>query len=198
MTANQINYQSLQEMKRHNVSTEFEAVRSNVTREIENNRHNVVGEVETNRHDIAGEYELNRHNVAWENETSLHNRISERETGRHNRASEGIGYAQVSLGYSQLAELARHNQTTEQLQNSYQVNDYNLRNYSNMLRSEEISVDKRNAATRQKEARIHQYQAKTGRINTVWDGVLGTLDLVRKGSKDTASIAGPLLMTLIK
>lgn len=167
MTANQINYQNLQELKRHNVSTEFEAVRSNVAREIENNRHNVVGEVETNRHNITGEYELNRHNVTWERETSLHNRISENETGRHNRASENIGYAQVSLGYSQLAELARHNQRTEQLTNSYQTNDYNLRTFSNALKAEELSVDRRNATTRRMEADTHKYQAKTQRIGTI-------------------------------
>lgn len=189
MTANQINYQNLQELKRHNVSTEFEAVRSNVAREIENNRHNVVGEVETNRHNIAGEYELNRHNVTWEKETSLHNRISENETGRHNRASENIGYAQVSLGYSQLAELARHNQRTEQLTDSYQTNDYNLRSYSNVLRADEISVDRQNATTRRREADTHKYQAKTGRIGTIWSGVLDSIEVVRKSAKDVAGIA---------
>lgn len=189
MTANQINYQNLQELKRHNVSTEFEAVRSNVAREIENNRHNVVGEVETNRHNIAGEYELNRHNVAWERETSLHNRISEHETSKHNRATENIGYAQVSLGYSQLAELARHNQRTEQLTDSYQTNDYNLRNYSNVLKAESNSIDQQNATTRRKEADTHKYQAKTGRIDTIWSGVLNSIEVVRKSAKDVAGIA---------
>ena len=198
MTANQINYQNLQELKRHNVSTEFEAVRSNVAREIENNRHNVVGEVETNRHNVAGEYETNRHNVTWEQETSLHNRITEQETGRHNRATEGIGYSQVRLGYSQLAELARHNQETEGLQSDYQLYDYNMRNRENLVKQDQVSVSRANAKTQAKEAETHKYDANTRRYDMIWDGIINSLDLVRKGAKDTADLVGPLLTKGIK
>lgn len=205
MTANQINYQNLQEMQRHNVTTEFEAVRSNVAREIENNRHNVVGEVETNRHNVAGEYETNRHNVTWEQETSLHNRITERETGRHNRASEGIGYAQVRLGYSQLGELARHNQETESLQSNYQLYDFKMRSRENLVRQDQVTVSRANAKTQAKEAKTHQYDADTRRYDAdtrrfgmVWEGVIDTLDLVRKGAKDLSDIAGPLMKKGIK
>lgn len=192
MTANQINYQNLRELERHNVTTEFEAVRSNVAREIENNRHNVIGEVETNRHNVTGEVETNRHNVTWEQETSLHNRISEQETGRHNRASEGIGYSQVRLGISQLAELARHNQETEDLQSDYQLYDYNMRNRENVVKQGQLTVSQANAKTQRKEAATHRYDAQTRRIGTIWEGAINTFDVMRKGAKDITSIVGLL------
>lgn len=171
MTANQINYQNLQELKRHNISTEFEAVRSNVTREIENNRHNVVGEVETQRHNVIGENETHRHNFVWENETSLHNRITEQETGRHNKQTENIGFAQIAQSYAQLAETARHNSRSELIQYAGNQNSYNLGVERNQLTRDANAIDNVNAATKSREADIHYYDSATKRTDTIWGGV---------------------------
>lgn len=126
MTQNQIAYWSLEETKR-----------ANKVDEGERHRHNVASESEINRHNVATEYETNRHNVATELLTSQSNS----ENVRHNQAQESIatfnaeenaranqereaiqrsnidlGYANVGLGYSQLAESSRHSMATEKQQ----------------------------------------------------------------------------------
>lgn len=133
MTHNQINYWTLQENKRHNVSTEGETV-----------RHNVVTEGETNRHNVATENETHRHNVTTEgidlgklNETQRHNLVTEGQTNfslseqqRHNIATEQLsagnlavseyqaqtGRQQVGISASAVAETSRHNQAMEGIQ----------------------------------------------------------------------------------
>lgn len=120
MTHNQIEYQKLEEDRRHNAATEFETRRNNVAVLGETNRHNLVYEQETGRHNRADEairsesnqinkahfersdFENSRHNQATETETNRHNLVTEsqtdrayNETVRHNVASEGIGWAQA-------------------------------------------------------------------------------------------------------
>lgn len=127
MTHNLIAYWSHAETVRHNEVTEAETARHNLVVEqhnrdvlAESTRHNLVGEAETHRANLAYEMEMSRHNMAVEGETQRHNLVTETETERSNRANESIkresnqiGWANVSLGYAQLAEVARHNAATE-------------------------------------------------------------------------------------
>lgn len=183
MTANQINYQNLQENIRHNVTTEFEAV-----------RHNVTGERETTRHNIVGEVELNRHNVVWEQETGRHNVVTERETGRHNRATESVAQGQLALGYSQLAEAIQHNRSTEALTNDRNLNDLNLGKFANIIKQQQADAATSTAATRRTEAEIRAKEATTHRINAIWGGINDSLSVLSKG----AGAVGQLLPFLIK
>lgn len=126
MTKNQIDYWTLQESKRHNVTTENETNRHNVVTEGETERHNRA----TESRDLGALNESIRHNQATEaielgklQETSRHNVVSEgqnqsalTETSRHNQATEANANKQIQLGYSQLSEQKRHNVASEQLQ----------------------------------------------------------------------------------
>lgn len=73
----------------------------------ETHRHNV----EMEKYQQAGLSESQRHNVVSEGYTGR----SIAETVRHNQASELLGYANVGLGYSELAEKRRHDVVTENL-----------------------------------------------------------------------------------
>lgn len=64
----------------------------------------------------------NQINYAKHKEEVRHNKEMEsqgrsviQETGRHNLASEDIGYSNVGLGYSNLAESSRHNRAQESI-----------------------------------------------------------------------------------
>lgn len=141
MTQNQIAYWSLEETKR-----------ANRVNEGETHRHNTVSEAEMNRHNIATEYETNRHNLQTElltsqanSENARHNAATEMtanfnaaENARANRERESIqreniqlGYANVGLGYSQLAETSEHNRATErqQLLELNETRDYHDETY---------------------------------------------------------------------
>lgn len=123
MTSNQIAYWSLEETKRSNKVNEKETQRANKAREGETNRHNLVTEAETNRHNLAIETltsqanaEQARHNQA----TELIANFNAQEAARSNLANEAlkhesnmVGFANVSLGYANLAELTRHQQQVE-------------------------------------------------------------------------------------
>lgn len=125
MTRNQISYWDLKERERSNKANEKETHRSNKAREQETNRHNVVTEQETERHNRAMEgltlaqvTEQQRHNMQTELQAS--NELAERQ--RSNLANEeigrlnvAVGFANVALGYSRLAEETRHNQANESL-----------------------------------------------------------------------------------
>lgn len=123
MTRNQLTYWENEERKRSNRAQEQETTRSNRARETETNRHNVIVEVETERHNRATENlgwaqltEQNRHAVKTEQQQDRN--LAEQE--RANLAREqlqalnlNLGWAQLGLGYSQLAETIRSNQTRE-------------------------------------------------------------------------------------
>lgn len=124
MTQNQIRYWTLEEQKRANRANEAETHRSNVVREVETNRHNVVTETETERHNRATELlsltqvnEQQRHNMVTElqadrQQAEVERSNLEKESNARNQIA--LGYANVGLGYANLAETQRHNTATEQ------------------------------------------------------------------------------------
>lgn len=102
MTANQIAYQR-----------NLEAKRSNQAQEAENKRHNVRSEdlglktlIESQRHNIASETEANRSALAKEMENIRSNKAKEALT-------EAYQNAQISQGWTNLAEQKRANQARE-------------------------------------------------------------------------------------
>jgi hypothetical protein len=113
-----IAYWNYKENQRHNVAAESH------NRDVlsENTRHNLAVETEAHRSNVAREEETHRSNVAHETETHRHNVVVETETERANRANEdikresnAIGWANVSLGYANLAEATRHNKANESI-----------------------------------------------------------------------------------
>lgn len=116
MTHNQIEWQKHLESKRSNLAVETET-----------NRHNVVTENETKRHNVADEgirseaNAINRqHFERSDAEVARSNRAKENiqyanlyESARHNRSTEALGFGNLDLGYSQLAEAFRHNYALE-------------------------------------------------------------------------------------
>lgn len=98
MTHNQIDYQSLQETKRHNLEMESQGAQ---------------GLAETARHNQAYEQETNRSNLVNESIRSQ----SQAETERSNRAQEWLKHESNILNYSAniagVQESSRHNQATE-------------------------------------------------------------------------------------
>lgn len=118
MTANQIKYQE-----------HLERARSNLAQEDETKRSNLAGEAlrrseieETSRHNLVTEKETERSNREREMETKRSNLARELETSKHNRAQEGIGYANVNLGFAQAAENAAHNRATEAIGREQNLN----------------------------------------------------------------------------
>lgn len=113
MTANQINYWSLQETKR-----------SNLAREEETNRSNLAKEKETNRSNLASEFETNRHNLVSEgigqqqaNAASLNaqvNYMNVQELSRHNNAMEGLQSHSNAIA-QQNANTAAYNAETSRI-----------------------------------------------------------------------------------
>lgn len=97
MTTNQFQYAQLSEQKR-----------ANLARELENRRH----DVETEGLTLQQINETVRHNMSQETLDAYRNW----ETTRHNIASEGLGYANLELGYRNLDETNRHNVATEGIQ----------------------------------------------------------------------------------
>jgi hypothetical protein len=103
----EVGWFNAQETKRHN------QVGENISyfNAMENARHNLVTEDQ-------GQQVINetvRHNKVWENETHRHNVVFENETHRHNVQQENIGFANISLGYANLAEASRHNRASEEI-----------------------------------------------------------------------------------
>lgn len=116
MLATQVQYWQYKEAQRHNIATESLTDFQNR----ENKRHNL----ESERQGRVSITEAIRHNKATESisrntlkETKRHNLATEKETNRHNVATEGISYANIQLGYANLAESVRHNKETEKVQN---------------------------------------------------------------------------------
>lgn len=125
MTKNQIEYQKLQESKRANRAQEAETKRANLmNEELIRSRDTATLDLrgrelqETQRSNQAREAESFRSNLARESENYRHNVAQERETSKHNRAQEELGYANISLGYSNLVETRRSNQANERIRES--------------------------------------------------------------------------------
>lgn len=144
MTANLINYWSFNESRRHNQAME-ELNRGSLA---ETYRHNIAVETESHRSNLAREFETMRSNIAHETETNRHNLVVENETERSNRANEAIrresnaiGWANVSLGYAQLAEHERHNRATEDNDLFYKQSVVSETNRHNIV------MEKQNAAS---------------------------------------------------
>lgn len=146
MTNNQINYWRYKEDSRHNKVTEVETERHNRVAEAEIVRHNVVSEGEVYRHNVVTEGEIQRHNI----ESEALGRAQLDEVVRHNVRSEALetqriqlGYAQVSLGYSQLQEARRSNIANEQIRGRANeiTNAYNQGLLN--LRGQEVAISNR-------------------------------------------------------
>lgn len=122
----ELNRQTLLEQARHNVANEkYNQDQLTHSRNVlgEQIRHNQASEIltsgqmyETSRHNLAVEdvsryraEEERRANLAREGETRRHNIVSEGLTSQQ----IGLGYANVNLGYQQLAEQARSNVSRE-------------------------------------------------------------------------------------
>lgn len=172
MTTNQIQYWSLQEQKRHNLATERQTDRNLA----ENERSHMANEslvlmqnLETARHNLAGELEMNRHNVAYENETQRHNLANEDynnrlliEQTRHNVESEKIGFANVSLGYAQLAESTRHNKASENIATQQNIEtrrsniaNEQIRSQANQVSFQSLSENIRHNMAQENETNRH-------------------------------------------
>lgn len=94
----QISRDSLAESVRHAKVSEQEMERSNRAREDETRRANQARETELNRSNLAGEAQR---------------RAELAETSKYHSQSIGLGYANVNLGYSQLAEAERSHRANE-------------------------------------------------------------------------------------
>lgn len=144
MTKNQIDYWNYVEAKRHNRETERENERANLERERENRRSNKSKEGEIHRSNLASEAvkreanAINAHfNEVSLNEQQRRNLASELLTAQSQdierariklgyaqaetslqsaHIAAGPSYAQVGLGYSNLAELNRHQLAVEEEQ----------------------------------------------------------------------------------
>lgn len=125
MTKNQIEYFKLQEQKDYNAKDinlrslqHEENVRSNKEREKENLRSNQARENETHRSNVANENltkirDDRRHQVDLGNlNESIRSHKAQEAIGR---SQVQVGWAQVGLGYSQLAEAQRSNKVNEGL-----------------------------------------------------------------------------------
>lgn len=164
MTANQIAYWNYVESNRHNLATEKENTRSNLAREREQNRSNLSQEqisregnairqtsnLINDAHYLRSDSEANRHNLAMERLQDRNVRIAERQVdlgyaGLANQYS--IASMGNTLGYSQLAELSKHNRETEATGN---------RNVS--VGRINASANKQNATTRAGELSLKQTQ----------------------------------------
>lgn len=171
MTSNQIKYWSLEETKRSNRANERETNRSNVAREVETNRHNVITEQETERHNRATELlsasqvqEAQRHNMAVELQTDRAQAETERanlERENNARNQVALGYANVGLGYSQLAEAARHNRESENL------------NLLSLAETQRNNVYKMNLEQDKLEETIRSNQAREDQNRLDWITSLG-------------------------
>lgn len=214
MTANLIAYWSHAEAKRHNAAVEAETNRANVAREDETARHNlmveretyrsnIARESETHRANVAYETELNRSNVARETETQRHNMVSERETTRHNKAQEDIGWANIGLGYSQLAESIRHNQAVESETARYNAaymayqrdvlaqrslesdRSYDIDQRKIEYQGAQIAETKRHNLVSEG---IDRQNANSRKTQTIFDGLLGVSREARGWTKDLGTI----------
>jgi hypothetical protein len=188
MLATQVQYLDYKERQRHNIVSEEqnaadvatraktleEAIRHNKAYEQETQRHNVESEninwfnaQENQRHNIEGEAigwfnarEQQRHNLVWEDQGQQ----TINETVRHNKANEGIGWANVSLGYANLAETRRHNTKTEAQQNrQLSINAADVQN-----RRAQTTVAYMNATTNRNDvsSRIKVNQAQIDKYNS--------------------------------
>nr|AVX53438.1 putative ORF1 [Marmot picobirnavirus] len=139
MTANQINYWTLQENKRHNIVGERENTRHNMVTEGETQRHNIV----TENVSISNLYESQRHNMA----TEELGRSQLAETQRHAKVTE----AQTDKN---IAENVRHNKKTEFYTgaNLSETQRHNLR--EEMAKRTSLSIE----AFKAKEAQRHNYK----------------------------------------
>lgn len=142
MTKNQIDYWTLQENKRHNVSTEEETKRSNQAKEAENFRSNTARETETNRHNVATE----QVDIGRLNETVRHNKISESQTdvslaesARHNKALESLQGRDLNIRAQQVAETGRHNVVSEGFESTRVEYESKMAEVNSRFRNSELS-----------------------------------------------------------
>lgn len=175
MTHNQIDYQSLQETKRHNLEMESQGARGLA----ETARHNLAYEQETNRSNLINESirqsaqaESERSNRANENlkheanilnytvgmagvsESIRHNTASENETKRSNKRKEFIDYS--------------HNTAVEKESNRHNVESENSQTFSNITSFE---TGKRNANANLINAEVNRWKAPTESFRNYSSGV---------------------------
>lgn len=191
--AYEVSLGTLAESQRHNRATEIQA-RLSLD---ETSRHNLAGEVLT-RGNLD---ESIRHNQAVEKEASRHNKVGESyneralsESRRHNVAQEAIGrsqvgasYANVNLGYSQLAETSRANvaRETENTRSNIAREDENQRHNqateaANMYRNRNDAGYQRGTLRQgDKKIKLDTWNTAFEGVNTVFKGIKTIVPLLK-------------------
>lgn len=165
-----------------------EQIRSNTARERETERSNLAKEAETQRSNMVKETETYRSNVARETETARANRAAEEyrtqqlaldsevrrgqlaETIRSNRAHESIswanvdvGYQNVALGASQLAETRRRNLVQESQESQRLTEQHRINTVTANQRARELAIKQQSADIAAYDSKSRRMQAETQR-----------------------------------
>lgn len=183
-----------------------EQIRSNKVRESETVRSNLAKEAETYRSNVAKEMENYRSNVAREKETARSNRASEynkarqlaldteirrgqlTETIRSNKAHEAInwanvdvGYQNVALGRSQLTETMRRNQVQESQEASRIAEQHRMNTLTANQKARELAI-------RQQSADVAAYDSESRRIQAETQRSTARSERVRNYSSAVSSV----------
>lgn len=185
MTKNQIDYWSLQEVKRHNQATEGEEQRANRARESynlgslsESARHNLAAEgidisklQESIRHSKAteglGVSELQERVRSDKAQESL-KRSENREKVRSNKANEGLRSIEVKTSRQDLAERKRHNIAGEAVSAATQLEQVRSNMAKELQNQRELAERIRNNRVTEGTA---AYNAQTQRAKQLADQV---------------------------
>lgn len=184
---------TLAESQRHNRATESQA-RLSLD---ETARHNLAGEALTR----SSLDESIRHNQAVETEASRHNKVGESynervlsESRRHNVSQEAIGrsqvgasFANINLGYSQLAEASRANiaRETENTRSNIAREDENLRHNqateaANMYRNRNDAYYQRGTLKQgDKRITLDTWNTAFEGANTIFKGIKTVVPLLK-------------------
>lgn len=156
MTHNQINYQELVELKRHNSVTETETNRNNVATLAETVRNNQAYVAESSRHNQTVESETNRHNVVTEQVAINQNSI----TQAHYQNQDVIGYMNANTNASKVAEDTRHNKVSEAISSFQATTDRAYKTSTAASSAKTAQANKDNAVTNLKNAGTNAWAAQ--------------------------------------
>lgn len=162
MTRNQLAYWELQETKRANLVKENQ----NAQQIAEQRRANEARELETFRSNTARESENHRSNLAQENLS--HGNLL--ELTRAHQVNEDIGYRNVGLGYSNLAETSFANRRNEAIRTAQNVQN-------NLLESRRITTQRQVNAQNARESRSRTF---SNYANVVGIGATKVTSLLRR------------------
>lgn len=208
------------ETQRHNVRTEDISVEGNSI----SNAHYQRSDTESQRHNLAQEalgsaqidvsrYEADTHRLNLY-ESVRHNQESEQlgwsnlsESIRHNKETEGIsresvalGYANLGLGYDQLAESERSHLANESLTNYANATD-RISSLADMsqkysqaeLNRQKLLTERENTVKTHAEANTATAHSKAAPYIAAYDVVGGFHDTMSKVYKNGTALLGPLL-----